>query len=374
MAMWSMTTLIAPVTGPLLGGWITDNLSWPWIFYINIPVGLLAAALTLAIYGKRESATRQVPIDAVGLALLVIWIGALQLMLDLGKEHDWFHSPMIVAFAVVAAVGLVFFLVWELTDAHPVVDLRLFARRNFWSGTLATAVGYGLFFGNIVLLPLWLQQYMGYTATQAGMALAPVGLLAIVLAPVVGMTVNRHDPRLYASFAFIVFAIVFVMRSHFTAQTDFWTIMFPTIVQGIATATFFIPMVTITLSGLPPERIAAASGLSNFLRITCGGMGTSIFTTLWENRATLHHAQLSEYVNPGNPATVRALEQLQAGGLSREQALDVINNLLTQQAFVISSQEVFRLSALLFIALIALVWLSKRPGREGAGDAAAGAH
>ncbi|MEO7160155.1 MAG: DHA2 family efflux MFS transporter permease subunit, partial [Polaromonas sp.] len=150
MAMWAMTTLVAPVMGPLLGGWITDNISWPWIFYINIPVGLMAAGITWAIYHKRESKTRKVPIDAVGLALLVLWVGSLQLMLDKGKELDWFHSWQIIAMAVVAVVGLAFFLIWELTEEHPVVDLSLFKRRNFWAGALATAVGYGLFFGNVV--------------------------------------------------------------------------------------------------------------------------------------------------------------------------------------------------------------------------------
>ena len=183
MALWSMTTLVAPVMGPLLGGWITDNIAWSWIFYINIPVGIAAALATLAIYRKRESATRQLPIDKVGLALLVLWIGCLQVMLDLGKEYDWFSSPTIVALAVVAVVGLAFFLIWELTDKHPVVDLRLFARRNFWAGTLSVSVGYGLFFGNVVILPLWLQQFMGYTATEAGMVMAPVGLLAIGCRP-----------------------------------------------------------------------------------------------------------------------------------------------------------------------------------------------
>jgi hypothetical protein len=166
MAMWAMTTLVAPVLGPLLGGWITDNISWSWIFYINIPVGLVAAFSSWAIYRHRDSVRRVLPIDKVGLALLVLWIGCLQVMLDLGKEVDWFSSPTIVALAVIAAVGFAFFLIWELTDAHPVVELRLFARRNFWAGTLTTSVAYGLFFGNVVLLPLWLQQFMGYTATE----------------------------------------------------------------------------------------------------------------------------------------------------------------------------------------------------------------
>jgi DHA2 family multidrug resistance protein len=293
MAMWAMTTLVAPVMGPLLGGWITDNIAWPWIFYINIPVGLLAAFAAWTIYRKRESVTQKLPIDTVGLSLLVIWIAALQMMLDLGKEHDWFHSPLIIGLAVTAAVGFAFFLIWELTDKHPVVDLRLFARRNFWAGTITTSVAYGLFFGNVVLLPLWLQQFMGYTATDAGMIMAPVGLLALVLSPLVGKTVGQVDPRRYATFAFLVFALVLWMRSNFNTQADFNTILIPTLIQGVAMAFFFIPLMTITMSGLSPDRMPAASGLTNFVRITAGAMGTSISTTLWESRAALHHAQPS---------------------------------------------------------------------------------
>jgi DHA2 family multidrug resistance protein len=374
MAMWSMTTLVAPVMGPLLGGWITDNISWPWIFYINIPVGLMAAGITWAIYKDRESATRKVPIDAIGLALLVLWVGALQLMLDKGKELDWFHSVQIVVLAVLAVVGFAFFLVWELTEKHPVVDLSLFKRRNFWSGALATAVGYGLFFGNVVILPLWLQQYMGYTATQAGMVLAPVGLLAIVLSPVVGLTVGKVDPRRYATISFLVFALILWMRSRFNTQADFATIMIPTLIQGIAMAFFFIPLVTITLSGLTPDRIPAASGLSNFARITAGAMGTSIATTLWENRATLHHAQLAEAVNQGSTAATGAIGALGSAGFSPEQVLSQINRLVDQQAFMLATSDLFYGSAVLFLLLIPVIWLSKPARGGGSSDAAAGAH
>ena len=375
MAMWSITTLVAPIMGPLLGGWITDNVSWPWIFYINVPVGLIAAGATWMIFRDRETATRKLPIDAVGLALLVIWVGSLQLMLDKGKELDWFHSPLIVAFAVVAVVGLAFFLIWELTDEHPVVDLSLFKRRNFWSGALALSVGYGVFFGNVVLLPLWLQQFMGYTATQAGMIMAPVGLLAIVLSPIVGLTVNRVDPRIYASLSFVVFALVLWMRSHFTMQTDFATIMVPTIIQGVAMAFFFIPLVTITLSGLPPERIPAASGLSNFVRITAGAVGTSVATTVWESRAALHHAQLVESITLGNPVANAALQGLTASGIDPQQALAQVNRLVDQQAFMLAANDVFYISAALFLLLIPLIWLTQPPkASAGSADAAAGAH
>ena len=373
-AMWSMTTLVAPVMGPLLGGWITDNITWSWIFYINIPVGIAAALATLAIYRKRESRTRQLPIDKVGLVVLVLWIGCLQVMLDLGKEYDWFSSSTIVALAVVAVVGFAFFLVWELTEEHPVVDLRLFARRNFWGGTVSISIAYGLFFGNVVLLPLWLQQFMGYTATEAGMVMAPVGLMALILSPVVGKTLAKVDPRKYATFAFIVFALVLWMRSHFNTQADFRTLLIPTVIQGVAMAFFFIPLMSITLSGLTPDRIPAASGLSNFVRITAGAMGTSISTTLWERRAALHHAQLVEYISTASPSAQATLLGLNTAGLTPDQALSQVNNLVTQQAFMLAANDIFYGSAALFLLLIPLVWVT-HPQRNAAGsEAAAGAH
>jgi DHA2 family multidrug resistance protein len=293
-------------------------------------------------------------------------------MRDKGKELDWFHSPQILTMAVVAVVGFAFFLIWELTDKHPVVDLSLFKRRNFWSGAVATAVAYGLFFGNVVLLPLWLQQWMGYTATWAGLVMAPVGLLAIVLSPWVGKNVSRIDPRKLATVAFLGFALVLWMRSQFTVQTTLTTILIPTVLQGAAMAFFLIPLQAVIFSGLKPEQLPSAAGLSNFARITAGAVGTSLFTTLWENRAVMHHAYLSEAVNAGNGAAVQALAQLAAAGQSPEQANATLSRLIDQQAFTMAATDAFYLSAGLFVLLVGVVWFASPRSASGADMAGGG--
>ncbi|MGV4689389.1 DHA2 family efflux MFS transporter permease subunit [Burkholderia pseudomallei] len=372
LALWSMTTLIAPVAGPILGGWISDNYSWPWIFYVNIPVGIAAAAVTWMIYRSRESAVRRAPIDGVGLALLVIWVGSLQIMLDKGKDLDWFASTTIVVLALTALIAFAFFVVWELTAEHPVVDLSLFRMRNFSGGTIALSVGYGLYFGNLVLLPLWLQTQIGYTATDAGLVMAPVGFFAILLSPLTGKFLSRTDPRYIATAAFLTFALCFWMRSRYTTGVDEWSLMAPTFVQGIAMAGFFIPLVSITLSGLPGPRIPAASGLSNFVRIMCGGIGTSIFQTAWDHRNNFHHAQLVEQANPYNPTFKQAVTQMGQLGFTRDQAHGLINNMATQQAAQLGVNDLFYISAAIFVLLIALIWITK-PERAGGGDSSAAA-
>jgi DHA2 family multidrug resistance protein len=358
MALWAMTTLVAPIIGPPLGGWISDNLSWPWIFYINIPVGVVASWVAWSVYRERETAIRRLPVDFVGLGLLVVWVGAMQIMLDKGRELDWFSSGEIVALAVIALVGVVVFLVWELTEEHPVIDLSLFGRRNFAIGSAALALAYGLFFGNVVLIPLWLQQYMGYTATDAGLVLAPVGVLAFFLSPWVGRNISRYDPRVLASLSFIVFSVVLAMRSWFTTDADYATIALPAVVQGVAVALMFVPMTTILLSGLGPERIAAATGLSNFFRMTAGAFGTSVTTTLWDNRAQLHHAQLIEHIGDFNGNSAQALAQMQAQGMSPEQSLAMVDRLIDVQSYTLAADELFYGAAGLFLVLIAFIWLA----------------
>jgi DHA2 family multidrug resistance protein len=306
----------------------------------------------------------------------VLWVGSLQIMLDKGKELDWFSSGFIVALASVAAVAFACFLVWELVDNdHPVVDLRLFKIRNFWTGALTLALGYGVFFGNVVLMPLWLQQYMGYTATDAGLLTAPVGLFAILLSPLVGKYISKVDPRLFATAAFMIFGAALYWRTFYNTQASFGYLVRPIILQGAAMAFFFIPLVTLTLSGLPPERVAAASGLSNFARITAGAFGTSIATTMWEDRAILHHAQLSEAINNGSTSATQYMQGLQSSGLSSDQTMAAINRTIDVQAYMLGANDIFYASAILFFLLIGVVWIARPAKASAAGaEAAAGAH
>ncbi|MDR0634159.1 MAG: DHA2 family efflux MFS transporter permease subunit, partial [Azoarcus sp.] len=332
LAIWSMTTTVAPVIGPILGGWISDNMAWGWIFYINIPAGLLAAGMSWMLLRHRELPTARLPVDTVGLALLVIWVGAMQLALDRGKDLDWFGSTEIVALTVVAVVGFCFFLAWELTEKHPIVNLGLFRRRSFAFGTLSFALGYGVFFASIVVQPLWMQQYMNYTATWAGLATAPAGIMAILFMPYVGKSMGRIDPRAFAVSSFAILALASFMRAGFNTEMAFFDIVAPQLIQGIAMAGFFVPLSAILLSGLDPAQVPAAAGLSNFMRISAGAFGSSISVTLWENRAALHHAQLAEAIDPYRPAARMALEALQRHGMGQEQALAAINRMIDTQS------------------------------------------
>jgi DHA2 family multidrug resistance protein len=380
LAAWAMTTLVAPVLGPILGGWISDNMSWPWIFFINIPTGVFAAWLVWTIFKRRESPVVKKPVDYVGLVLLVVWVGALQIMLDKGKELDWFNSSQIITLSVVAAIGFCLFVAWELTDEHPIVELRYFAHRNFLVGTISISLGYCVFFGNVVILPLWMQQYLAYTSTWAGLASAPVGILAILLSPIVGKKLPHVDPRAIASISFVIFSATAFMRAGFTPDLSFVDVVIPQFIQGAATACFFVPLASISLSGLKPHQVAGATGLSNFVRITAGAFGTSLFTTIWERRTILHHAQLSEVINPYNPVAQQALDGLSNQGYSLDQALGMLNRTIDVQAATMGAVEFFALSGYIFGALTIVIWFAhprpKQAAARGAAPAldAGGAH
>jgi DHA2 family multidrug resistance protein len=373
LAMWSMTVIVAPIFGPILGGLISDNWHWGWIFYINIPVGLFATWVAWRILRTRETQTIRQPIDTVGLILMAVGVGCLQIMLDQGKDLDWFHSNEILALGIVSFVSLTYMVIWELKDPHPIVDLGLFRFRNFTVGTLGIAVGFMVYFGNIVLLPLMLQTQMGYTATWAGLAAAPIGLIPVVLSPIIGKNAHRLDMRWLVSISFSVYALCFFWRSHFAPNMDFSYVVWPQVLQGLGVACFFLPLTTISLSGLKPNQIASASSLSNFLRVLGGSIGASVTTTLWDNRESAHHAILTSHVSLYDMAANEWFRMLSTLGLSQPQQAALTAQEITRQGYLLASDEVFWLSGWLFIALILIVWFARPPFRQ-AGHDAGGAH
>jgi MFS transporter, DHA2 family, multidrug resistance protein len=371
LTVWSLTTLMAPIAGPLLGGYISDNYVWPWIFLINVPVGILCTYICWTNLKSQETPTRRLPIDRVGLMLLFVWVGALQIMLDKGKDLDWFHSPLIVILLIVTLVAFAAWLIWSLTEEHPVVDLSLFRSRSFALGTLAMCLGYAVFFGNIVLMPLWLQSFVGYTATWAGLVSAPSGVSAVLTSLVVGPLMRRYDPRVLAASSFGLYATSYFMRAHLTADASFVAFMAPQVVQGFAMGLFFVAMLAVIFDGLPPQKIPSASGLSNFLRITASSFATSLTTTFWDRRETLHQTRLADALNVYAPAYQQSLAQMHQFGLSDQTAAGAMTQGLVAQSYLLSSLDLFYLSAWLCVALLPLCFLVRRPVVSGEVTAAA---
>jgi DHA2 family multidrug resistance protein len=371
LAIWAMTVVVAPIFGPILGGYITDNYTWPWIFYINVPVGVLAAFVTWTLLKERESVITKMPIDIVGLILLIVGVGSLQFMLDNGNDKDWFSSPLILTLGIVAVVGLVFFIAWELTDEHPVVDLSLFRKRNFAVGVAALSFGMIGFFGINVIFPLWLQTDLNYTATWAGLATAPVGILAFLISPIIGRNIQKFELRTVASIAFCIFGGCAIWFAGFPSDAAFGSLVWPRFIMGAGIACFFVPINQIILSGLRPHEIASASGISNFCRTLAASFSTAVMVTMWQHRGDYHHAVLVEHLNSANPAVNNYLNDLHAMGASATRAWGVVENVLTKEALTASVNDVFLICAVLFFAMIPVLWMAKPPfGTAGA----AGAH
>jgi DHA2 family multidrug resistance protein len=282
-------------------------------------------------------------------------------MPDRGKDLDWFASPTIVALAVAALAGLVFFVAWELTDEHPAVDLRLFAGRNFTVGTIVICLGYAVYFGNIVLLPLWLQTQMGYTATWAGLATAPLGILPILLAPFIGRYMSRIDLRWWLTASFVAFAAASFWFARFNSDVTFSEIAWSRFAQGLGVACFFAPLNAVVIWGMPPTRVAAATGLAFTLRTLAGSFATSLTTTFWDRREALHQAHLTERVTALDAAARGALDQLHALGMQGDAAFGVIERSLVQQAYMLATDDMFWLLAWILLALIGLSWLARPP-------------
>ena len=364
LAIISMITVVAPIVGPVAGGWITDSYSWRWIFFINVPIGLLAGGLALGQMRGRIEQLRRERIDWVGAATLILGVGSLQVMLDRGNELDWFSSGTIVALAAAATVSLTFFVIWELTDERPLVDLRLFRHRNFAAGTLALVLAFGLFFSVSLLLPLWLQNTLGYTALWSGLAVAPIGVVPILLTFWVGKYAARFDLRWLTASSFLVMSFVCFRFGSFNTEVDFIHIALTELAFGLGIAFFFMPILTILLSDLDGPEVAEGSGSATFLRTVGASFAVSITTYLWTRGAAASHAHLAEFITLSN---VEVRQGIAASGGSLQHYAAGINQVITQQAMQVSFNQIFDALGFCFLALIGIVWLSKPPFVRAAG-------
>lgn len=360
-ALWATVAVVAPVVGPIMGGYITDNFTWPWIFYINLPVGLFSVYVTWKILSRRETPIVKPPVDFIGIILLAVGVGCLQILLDKGQDLDWFNSPTIITLIVIVVVSLSFFLVWELTEPNPIVDLSLFKDRNFSIGTTVISLGYMAFFGSVVILPLWLQTQMNYTPTWAGLVTSPFGILAVILSPFMGWVMKKIDLRLIISVGFIFFSICSFWIAGFNTNVNANTIALLRLIQGIGAPCFFIPTITILLSNLPAKSIASGAGISNFFRILAGSFGTSISVALWAHRESIHQSNLVESVTAASTNLIGAVQKLQTLGLPSTTVYARINEALVRQAYMLATNDVFWASGVLFLSLLVLVWFTRPP-------------
>ncbi len=368
IGLWSMTTLVAPVLGPILGGYLCDQHSWPWIFYINLPIAFVCAFIAWNMLKRYEQPLTKNPIDRVGLTLLVVWVGSLQLMLDEGKNLDWFSSPEIVALAIVATIGFAAFIIWELHEEHPVVDLRVFRHRGFSVSVLTISLAFAAFFGANVLTPQWLQSFMGYTATSAGMATAWTGVFAVLVAPIAAMLSSKVDPRKLVFGGVMWLGMVTLLRTTATTDMGYWDVSQPIMLMGLGLPFFFIPLTGLALASVDEHETASGAGLMNFLRTLSGAFATSLITTQWDDQITRNHAELVGLAD----SDLAVQSMLEISGMAPDAVLQSIDRLINGQAVMLATNQIMTVVGLAFILAALAIWLAPKPKRVV--DASVGGH
>jgi len=357
MGLWMMTTILAPIAGPILGGTLADTIGWRWAFYINIPIAAVCALGAWWLFRGRESRISKVPIDFVGLSLLALWVGALQIMLDNGQNQDWFASPWIVGLLVISVLGFAVFVVWELTEDHPVVDLRVFRHRGFAVSAAALSLTFGAFFASIVLMPLWLQINLGYTSTLSGYVLAFQAIFGVIVAPIAAILMTRLDPRLVMSAGLCVLALSIFYRAGYALNISFEKMILPQLAMGIGIPLFFVPLMTISMTSVSPGETAAASGLINFLRTIAGAIATAVTISAWSTDAVASRSNLVGRLNV-SPDLMAKLEEK---GLGAGQALHSLDGLVQSQSIMLATNHMFLLLAAIVALTAGGIWLMPRP-------------
>jgi len=363
MGFWSSIVVVAPVAGPIMGGYLTDEYSWPWIFYINVPIGIFSAFMVRTLLKGRETKIVRNPIDWVGLGLLSLSVGALQVMLDKGKDLDWYESNFILILTIVAVIAFCYFCLWNSKQKYPIIDFSFFKDRNFAIGTLCITMGYLFFFGSTVTVPLWLQTQQSYNAFWAGVAVAPIGIIPVLLSVRVGRNLKNFDLRVVVATSFLFFGLGFMYQSNFTTEISIVSVMLARFFQGFGLLIFFLPLLQLSLGNISKEKYASAAGLFNFIRILVGsGFGTSLAIYLWSRLAIFHHARLSESVTIYRSVTTQFYEYMSnANAHFVTPVVDrVLDQLVTQQAYMLSTNDLSWMSAWIYILLIPLPLLCKR--------------
>ena len=380
MGVWAMGVVVAPILGPTLGGWITDNYSWRWIFYINLPVGIAAAMMAHAFvedppYLKRDRNSR---IDFIGFGLLIVWLATLQVILDKGQQEDWFETPWITWFAVLSGLSLIGFIVWELRVRDPIVNVRILGNRNFAVGIFLVTLLGAVLYGTTAALPLFMQTLLGYPALQSGIALSPRGIAAFVASMVVGRIVGKVSNRLLMSIGFGLLTVSSLMLGRVNLSMDVSAIIWPSVLNGLAISFIFVPLTSSAMGQLGREQIGNATGVFNLMRNIGGSIGIALITTLLARGSQVHQALMIEHLSPLNPEYPHRLAVIQAGltpqsgsHVAGEQALRLVYGTLQTQASVWAYVDNFRLFALLCLLCVPVAWLFRKVAkRPGAADAA----
>jgi len=369
MAAFGLGVVVAPIVGPTLGGWLTDTYSWRWAFYINIPVGVLAIFMIWRFVFDPPYIRNARPgrMDSIGLGLLAVWLGTMQIILDKGQEDDWFGATWIRWAVLVAAMALVAFIVRELTVRKPIVDLRILCNRNFGIGSLLIGLFGAVIYGVITLLPLFYQTLMNYTAGAAGIAVAPRGIGAIVVMPIIGVLTSRIDNRYLIAGGFGIFALVSIWFGGLTLQISQWSLTWPIIISGAASGMVFIPLSTTAMGTLSNEQMGNASGIYNLLRNIGGSIGISVQSTIVARHTQLHRSELAHNFNLTSPAVRDAVGHLHgfllrsaAPNVATLRAYAMLNGTLNQQAAMYSYVDDFRYLAVGCAACVPIVFLLKK--------------
>jgi DHA2 family multidrug resistance protein len=373
MAAFALGVVVAPVLGPTLGGYLTENYSWRWAFYINIPIGIIAVLMIMKFVDDPPYIKKAKPgrIDGIGLGLLAIWIASLQYILDKGQEDDWWGSTRIRWFAVILVIGLVAFLIREFRAKHPIADLRVFVDRNFALGCLLIALFGGVIYGIVTILPLFYQTLLNYSAWAAGLAVAPRGIGAVLIMPVVGLLANRLDNRWIMVTGFLAFAWASFWMADLTLSISQWSLTMPIVLSGAAAGMVFVPLSTIAMGTLKNEQIGNATGLFNLLRNVGGSIGISVVDTLIARHQQIHRAELSRYIQPSVPfrqsyAIFHGIMLHHGGSRSAMlRAYGLIQNALDQQAIVYSYVDDLRYMGVVCLLAAPVVLILKKARRKG---------